>query len=125
MIPLTPDQKHPVNIEVDCKGGELRIAWADGHQSVYPLAYLRKHCPCAVCNEQRNNQDPLRVLKPDQALATGELTPDRQPVELVGNYALQFFWKDGHQTGIYTLGIIISPCPRIYRGYYSLIFQLC
>jgi DUF971 family protein len=111
MAALTAEQKHPVNIEVDLKKSELRIAWADGNQTVYPLVYLRKICPCAVCNEQRRNQDPLRVLKPDQANATGELTPDR-PVELVGNYALQFFWKDGHQTGIYTFDFLRRMAPE-------------
>ena len=111
MASLTFEQKQPVNIEVDRKKGEVRITWADDYQSIYPLTYLRKICPCAVCNEQRNNQDPLRVLKPDQAIATGELTPDRQPVELVGNYALQFFWKDGHQTGIYTFDFLRRMTP--------------
>ena len=41
------------------------------------------------------------MLSADQANARGEL--DLQyPVEKVGQYALQFFWADGHRTGIYT-----------------------
>ena len=101
MTELTLEQKTPRNIEVDLKGREVRITWADGYRSVYALNYLRQICPCAVCNAQRRNQDPLRVLKPDQVITTAELRPER-PVEMVGNYALQFFWADGHNVGLYS-----------------------
>ena len=98
---LTIEQKTAANIEVDIKQRQVRIEWADGFQSVFTLNQLRKMCPCAVCNEQRQNQDPLRILKPDQVFAEAQLMPDN-PAEMVGNYALQFFWADGHSTGIYT-----------------------
>jgi DUF971 family protein len=108
---LTAEQKHPTNIDVDIKNSEVRIAWADGLTSTYSLEYLRKICPCAVCSEQRNNYDPLRVLSPDQALASGRLDADH-PVEMVGNYALQFFWDDGHRTGIYTFEFLRQSTPE-------------
>lgn len=108
---LTPKQKQATNIEVDIKQREVRITWADGLNSVYPLDYLRKNCPCAVCNEQRKDDDPLRILKPDQALASGDLMPS-SPVELVGNYALQFSWIDGHRTGIYTFEFLRRLTPN-------------
>ena len=111
MSHLTPEQKRPANIEVDIKQSQVRIEWADGYQSVYPLEYLRKICPCATCNEQRNNDDPLRVLSPDQAMPSGKLEVDH-PVEMVGNYALQFFWDDGHRTGIYTFEFLRRSTPE-------------
>ena len=101
MSTLTAQQKTPANIEVDIKKREVHITWADGYDSRYTFDDLRKNCPCAVCVEQRKNQDPLRVLKPDQVVTKAELDLDI-PVEMVGNYALQFFWADGHRTGIYT-----------------------
>ena len=110
MSNLTLEQKYPANIEVDIRQSEVRIAWADGYKSVYPFAYLRKICPCATCNEQRNNDDPLRVLSQDQVMVSGRLTPDH-PVEMVGNYALQFFWDDGHRTGIYTFEFLRHSTP--------------
>ena len=110
MTTLTFEQKQPTNIEVDIKKSEVRITWADGFKSVYPLAYLRKICPCATCNEQRSNDDPLRVLSPDQVLVSGKLSPDH-PVEMVGNYALQFFWDDGHRTGIYAFEYLRRATP--------------
>lgn len=101
MADITPAQKTARNIEVDLKQRQVRITWADEYRSVYPLDYLRQICPCAVCNEQRRNQDPLRILKPDQIVTQAELQAER-PVEMVGNYALQFFWVDGHNLGIYS-----------------------
>ena len=113
MNSLNPSQKTPTNIEVDLKQSEVRIAWADGHQSSYPLDYLRQICPCATCNELRRNQDPLRILNPDQIVTKAELRAER-PVEMVGNYALQFFWADGHNSGIYSFEFLRqkSPSPR-------------
>jgi DUF971 family protein len=33
------------------------------------------------------------------------------PVEMVGNYALQFMWADGHRTGIYTFELLRQQQP--------------
>jgi DUF971 family protein len=42
------------------------------------------------------------------------LTPARsyvvENVSMVGNYALQFFWDDGHHTGIYTWDYLYHLC---------------
>lgn len=110
MNALTPQQKTPTNVEVDLKQSEVRITWADGYRSVYTLDYLRQICPCAGCNEQRRNQDPLRVLSPGQIVTRGELRAER-PVEMVGNYALQFFWADGHNSGIYAFEFLRRKSP--------------
>jgi DUF971 family protein len=110
METLTSEQKRPTDIEVDVKQREVRITWADGYQSTYTFDYLRQICPCAVCNEIRANQDPLRVLSPDQMVTTAELSEDN-PVEMVGNYALQFFWADGHSTGIYAFDFLRRKSP--------------
>ena len=110
MSDLTALQKKPTNIEVDRQQAEVRITWADGFRSIYTLDYLRQICPCAVCNEVRNNQDPLRLLTPDKIVQKGELRAER-PVEMVGNYALQFFWADGHNTGIYSFDYLRHKSP--------------
>lgn len=110
MTRLTAEQKRPADIEVDIKNREVRIAWADGYKSRYGFDDLRKNCPCAVCAEQRKNADPLRVLQPDQIVAKAELDLET-PVEMVGNYALQFFWADGHRTGIYTFEFLRQNSP--------------
>lgn len=107
---MTPEQKQPNNIEIDIKKNELRISWADGVTSRYSFEYLRKICPCATCNEQRSNIDPLRVLGPEATMISTNLDRER-PAELVGNYALQLFWDDGHRTGIYTFDYLRHSDP--------------
>jgi DUF971 family protein len=98
--PLTVDQKTPTRIDVDLKQHQIRITWADGYLSVYPLDYLRQICPCAVCHELRNSNSPLCLSQPEQITPCAELRAER-PVTKVGSYALQFFWADDHNIGIY------------------------
>lgn len=95
-------QNHPVNIEVDVKQSELRITWADGVQSRYTFTHLRKICPCATCQEQRKVKDDPLIVLPPAMLAASDKLDTAHPAEMVGNYALQLFWDDGHRTGIYT-----------------------
>ena len=93
----------PADIAVDLKKSEVRLIWQDGMTSVYSFDLLRQACPCATCNELRRQRqaDPLFILTPDQAGASSALRPEN-PVQMVGQYGLQFFWADGHRTGIYT-----------------------
>ncbi|MFQ5578863.1 MAG: gamma-butyrobetaine hydroxylase-like domain-containing protein [Anaerolineae bacterium] len=89
----------PRDIAVDLKQAEVRITWQDGHASAYSLEFLRANCPCAVCQKQppEGGTDSPPAPAPHRA----ELDPNR-PVEMVGQYALQFFWADGHRTGLYS-----------------------
>ncbi len=93
----------PTNIAVDMKKKEISIAWADSFNSSYTFKQLRQNCPCAVCNDTREKakSDPLFVFSGDITQTSSDLDPDSR-VQKVGQYALQFFWADGHQAGIYT-----------------------
>lgn len=73
----------------------LRITWADSHVSLFNAAGLRRACPCAQCVNEWTGQ---RVLKPEAV--ADELTID--DLSLVGRYAINFRWSDGHETGIYS-----------------------
>ena len=73
----------------------LRITWADGHVSQFEAAGLRRACPCAQCVNEWTGQ---RVLKPESVAE--ELTIN--DLSLVGRYAINFRWSDGHDTGIYS-----------------------
>ena len=84
----------PREIKQDGDAG-LRITWADGHVSQFTAAGLRRVCPCAQCVNEWTGQ---RVLKPDSI--TEELTIN--DLSLVGRYAINFRWSDGHDTGIYS-----------------------
>jgi len=40
-------------------GAGVDIAWADGHSSHFDFVYLRDHCPCATCNDERAKKESL------------------------------------------------------------------
>ena len=73
----------------------LRIRWADGVDSLYPVRELRLACRCAHCVEEMTGRPLL-----DEAGVPADVRPLR--IRSVGRYALQFDWSDGHDTGIYT-----------------------
>ena len=81
--------------------GELTVFWNDGSARKYALADLRKACPCATCRDLRDQLSSAGGLT---LLANESLDPSVEVVDMstVGRYALQFTWKDGHNTGIYT-----------------------
>ena len=75
---------------------DVRIRWSDGHDAVYPAAYLRQCCPCAICQKADPPQDagvhPLAI-------------------RAVGQYAIQVEWSDGHAAGLYSYDYLRGMCP--------------
>ncbi|MGH9445576.1 MAG: gamma-butyrobetaine hydroxylase-like domain-containing protein [Terriglobia bacterium] len=98
----------PTKIKVDAGDGTLAIEWLDGHASHYGYQYLRDRCPCATCtgaeghNAGSKTPDAIPMFKK-------ALRPER--AEVVGRYAVQIFWNDGHSTGIYTFPYLRGLCP--------------
>ncbi|NNM29664.1 MAG: DUF971 domain-containing protein [Akkermansiaceae bacterium] len=79
-------------------GSEVALAWSDGTETYVTLEKLREACPCAGC---QGEPDALgRVVTPPRNYNERSFTLVRY--ETVGGYALQFFWADGHNTGIYS-----------------------
>jgi DUF971 family protein len=80
------------------------VTWNDGHFSSYPSWYLRENCMCAACVEEFTGK---------RKVGHGNIpsTVERVSVVPVGNYALQFGWSDGHDTGIYTFDYLRQLCP--------------
>ena len=96
----------PTKVKLDAGNDTLSILWADGHTSVYPYRDLRDRCPCATCTEGGEEQRQPSGLLP--MLGVKPLKPER--AELVGRYALQIYWNDGHSTGIYSFDYLRSLC---------------
>ncbi len=88
---------HPVDIQQI--GEELAIRWADGTESFIPLAALRRACPCAGCQGERDVLGQLHK-GPDRPLTPASFRLLR--IVPVGGYALQPIWADGHDSGLYT-----------------------
>ena len=74
---------------------ELMIVWADGQESRFIAPKLRGLCPCASCKDEMTG---IRIVLPIH------IPDDLQirKIDLVGQYALQFEFSDGHHTGIYS-----------------------
>lgn len=86
----------PTNIQAI--GSELAIVWSDGEESYLPLETLRRACPCAACGGE---PDVLgRVLRPDVTYTPASF--DLTGFTVIGGYAVQPAWGDGHGTGLYT-----------------------
>ncbi len=81
----------------------LCIAWGDERRCWYRAADLRRACPCAQCVNEWTGQ---RVLKPE-AVSDGITIRD---LNIVGRYALNFRWSDGHETGIYSFRYLRDLC---------------
>lgn len=85
----------PQDIKARRAEGTIAIRWTDDDLRVYSARDVRCACPCAACVDERTGQ---RTLDPDSIPPDVSVTQ----MELVGHYAVQFVWSDGHQTGIYT-----------------------
>ena len=86
----------PTNIQQI--GDELAIVWSDGTESFFKLENLRRACPCAACGGE---PDVLgNVLRPHVNYTDKSF--QLAGFDLVGGYALQPRWADGHRTGIYS-----------------------
>ncbi|HEV7216541.1 MAG TPA: DUF971 domain-containing protein [Chloroflexota bacterium] len=96
----------PVAIILQSERKVVEITWADGHQSVYPFEQLRWACPCAHCRGEMGRSGALAT--------TTALTAAQQKLvdlQLVGRYALQPRWADGHESGIYAFEDLRAICP--------------
>jgi DUF971 family protein len=81
----------------------IAIEWSDAHASVYTPRDLRLACVCAACVDEWTRKSLVRSDQiPLQIKAT--------KIDVVGNYALQFYWSDGHSSGIYAYDYLRSLC---------------
>jgi DUF971 family protein len=94
----------PREIMQEGEGG-LRITWADERVCRFNAPALRRACPCAQCVNEWTGQ---RVLKPESI--DDQLSIDNLAV--VGRYALNFRWSDGHETGIYSFRYLRELCEQ-------------
>ena len=91
----------PRNVERDPAKRELRIIWADGHETRIPYQRLRDVCPCARCRDMRDQgRKPLAMA----------LTTKLDSWARVGNYALNFAWGDSHSEGIFAYDFLRGMC---------------
>ena len=88
---LSPD-------DIQLIGSEIAIRWNDGRESFLPLEMLRRACPCAGCGGE---PDVLgQVVRPGVSYVPASFRI--RSYQMVGGYAWQPTWEDGHSTGLYS-----------------------
>jgi len=86
-------------LDIQQIGVEIAIKWDDGRESFIPLESMRRHCPCAGCQGERDIMGNL-YKGPDEPL-----TPKSFQLVWfinVGGYAIQPVWADGHSSGLFS-----------------------
>jgi DUF971 family protein len=83
----------------------VRITWGDDRVCRYRAAELRRACPCAQCVNEWTGE---RMLRPETISDELEI----RDLSLVGRYAINFRWSDGHETGIYSFRYLRELCER-------------
>jgi len=87
----------PTAITLHQKSKALEIAYSDGKTFRLPCEFLRVYSPSA---EVRGHGPGQEVLQ------TGKRQVEIVRIEPVGNYAVQFVYSDGHDTGIYSWDLL-------------------
>jgi ATP-binding protein involved in chromosome partitioning len=88
----------PVQI-IEESDSDLTINWSDDAETRYRSADLRRACPCASCIDEWTGKKTLR----DESVANDV---SFSHISIVGRYALNFHFSDGHETGIYTFTML-------------------
>jgi DUF971 family protein len=79
-------------------GGELAMQWSDGVESYLPLERFRRGCPCATCGGEPDVLGNISRPNVTYSASSFELVG----WQMIGGYALQPRWGDGHSTGLYS-----------------------
>ncbi len=74
---------------------EVSIRWSDDSETRYSAPQLRRACPCATCVNEWTGEKIL-----DEGKIGDDLT--FSTISIVGRYALNFIFSDGHDTGIFS-----------------------
>jgi DUF971 family protein len=117
-MPIPQDlRKKPTDVKVRVSTGQgVEITWSDAHTSRYDFPYLREHCPCALCNDEREKKarigtSPARGSAPSAVLPMFKPRVTAKSATAVGNYAIQIEFSDSHATGIYSFEHLREICP--------------
>ena len=84
----------PVKI-IEENDSKISIVWSDDVETNYNASQLRRACPCAGCINEWTGEKMLDASKIPDDLSF-------KHISIVGRYALNFHFSDGHDTGIFS-----------------------
>jgi DUF971 family protein len=88
----------PEAVENHVAQGVLALRWPDGREVRVTHARLRAACPCSACRARRRAGADVDA---DTAVRLAA-------IELVGTYALNLAFSDGHRRGIYPFEMLAA-----------------
>lgn len=84
----------PVKI-IEENDSKISIVWSDDVETNYNASQLRRACPCAGCINEWTGEKMLDASEIPDYLSF-------KHISIVGRYALNFHFSDGHDTGIFS-----------------------
>ena len=107
--------KVPVAIRLHQASRLLELGYADGEHYSLSCEYLRVYSPSAEVRGHGAGQETLQ---------TGKRLVTITRIETVGNYALQFHFSDGHDSGIYSWEYLHELCRDQQRRWTDYLARL-
>lgn len=86
-------EHRPTEINLHQQSHVLELAFDDGSRFNLPCEFLRVYSPSAEVQGHGPGQEVLQLGKEDVNI---------EKIEQVGNYAIQLYFDDNHNTGIYS-----------------------
>jgi len=87
----------PTDITLDRATGRLEVTFAQGRCFAFSAEFLRVHSPSAEVRGHGPGEGTLQQ---------GKRTVTITGIDPVGNYAVKLVFSDGHDTGIYSWGLL-------------------
>ena len=106
MAGMSDKTPSPTEIKLHQTSRVLEIAFADGRTFKLPYEFLRVYSPSAEVRGHGPGQEVLQTGKRDVTI---------NDVEAVGHYAIRPRFSDGHDTGIYFLGLPVRASASAAR----------
>ncbi len=97
MAGLTNQTPRPTEIKLHQKSKVLDISFSDGKIFNFPCEFLRVYSPSAEVSGHGPEQEVLQ---------TGKGLVNIHKIVPIGNYAIQLYFTDGHNTGLYSWDLL-------------------
>jgi DUF971 family protein len=101
----------PIGIELHRRSRTLELIYSDDERYELSCEYLRVYSPSAEVRGHGVGQEVLQ---------TGKIGVGILGITPVGNYALQFDFDDGHNSGIYSWEVLYGMCvnrDKLWQDY--------
>ncbi len=105
----------PVEIRYIKKTNTIAITFEDGLSADLTAEYLRCFSPSAEVKGHGPGQEKLQKNKENVAISK---------IEPVGNYAVQIFFDDGHNTGLYSWEYLYNLSKNYEENWHKYLTRL-